>query len=148
MARKPRWTAYVVSHTHWDRAWYVPFEEFRIRLVDVMDRLLGILSKQREYVFCFDGQTVAIEDYLAIRPGKRALIERFVRQGRLVVGPWYVLPDTFLCGGEPLVRNLLRGTRQARALGRSMRAGYNPDSFGHISQTPQHLEGIGHSNAL
>ena len=148
MAAKPRWTAYVVSHTHWDRAWYVPFEEFRIRLVDVMDRLLGILSKQREYVFCFDGQTVAVEDYLAIRPEKRALVERFVRQGRLVVGPWYVLPDTFLCGGEPLVRNLLRGTRQARALGRSMRAGYNPDSFGHISQTPQILEGFGLSNAV
>ncbi len=23
----------VISHTHWDREWYMPFEVFRLRLV-------------------------------------------------------------------------------------------------------------------
>ena len=33
----------IVSHTHWDRAWYVTFQEFRARLVRLVDRLLGLL---------------------------------------------------------------------------------------------------------
>ena len=30
-------TFIVVSHTHWDREWYQPFEAFRVRLVRMMD---------------------------------------------------------------------------------------------------------------
>jgi alpha-mannosidase len=30
-------TLVVVSHTHWDREWYLPFEAFRARLVRMMD---------------------------------------------------------------------------------------------------------------
>jgi hypothetical protein len=26
-------TLYVVSHTHWDREWYLPFQLFRMKLV-------------------------------------------------------------------------------------------------------------------
>jgi hypothetical protein len=37
-------TFVVVSHTHWDREWYQPFEEFRARLVRMMDPRLVILS--------------------------------------------------------------------------------------------------------
>ena len=29
----------VVSHTHWDREWYLPFEVFRLRLVDLVVQL-------------------------------------------------------------------------------------------------------------
>ena len=31
---------HVVSHTHWDREWYHPFERFRQRLVALIDELL------------------------------------------------------------------------------------------------------------
>ena len=27
----------VVSHTHWDREWYLPFQAFRLKLVDLID---------------------------------------------------------------------------------------------------------------
>ena len=37
-------TGIVVSHTHWDRAWYLPFERFRVRLVRMVDRLLDLLE--------------------------------------------------------------------------------------------------------
>ena len=60
----------VISHTHWDREWYLPFEKFRIRLVDLIDNLLEILEKDKGYRFHLDAQTIVLEDYLKIRPQK------------------------------------------------------------------------------
>ena len=28
---------FVVAHTHWDREWYLPFEQFQLRLARVVD---------------------------------------------------------------------------------------------------------------
>ena len=64
----------VISHTHWDREWYLPFEVFRLKLVDLVDRLLGILDRDSEYIFHLDAQTVVLEDYLEIRPSKREFL--------------------------------------------------------------------------
>ena len=50
----------LVSHTHWDRAWYVPYQEFRIRLVRLVDRLLDLLRKDPDFgPFMLDGQMSA-----------------------------------------------------------------------------------------
>ncbi len=35
---------HVVSHTHWDREWYLTFQQFRLRLVDLIDHVLAILE--------------------------------------------------------------------------------------------------------
>ena len=35
---------YVISHTHWDREWYEVFQEYRMRLVRMIDRLLDEVS--------------------------------------------------------------------------------------------------------
>jgi len=130
-------TAYIVPHTHWDREWYRPFQAFRARLVDVIDRVLELLETDPDYRrFTLDGQAVVLEDYLALRPECRPRIERQVRAGRLRIGPWYVLADEFLVSPEALVRNLQVGRRICRAFGPSMPVGYTPDSFGHISQLP------------
>ena len=32
---------YVLSHTHWDREWYLSFQLFRMRLVDMLDTLIS-----------------------------------------------------------------------------------------------------------
>jgi alpha-mannosidase len=37
--------------------------------------------------------------------------------GKLVIGPWYVLPDEFLVAGESLLRNLRLGRQIARDFG-------------------------------
>ena len=66
-----------------------------------------------------------------------------MRAGRLKIGPWYVLADEFLAGGESLVRNLLIGRLSAKPFGSVMTVGYTPDSFGHVSQIPQILNGFG-----
>jgi alpha-mannosidase len=33
----------IVPHTHWDREWYEPFQTFRMKLVDALDRLLDLM---------------------------------------------------------------------------------------------------------
>ncbi len=138
------YTLILVPETHWDREWYSPFQEFRIRLVRLTDKLLALLDRDPEYKsFTFDGQTVVLEDYLEIRPQEREHIRDLVQQGRILVGPWYVLPDEFLVSGEATVRNLMIGHMIAREFGRVMKAGYIPDPFGHISQLPQILAGFG-----
>lgn len=134
----------VVSHTHWDREWYLPFQVFRIKLVELMDELLDLLREDGGLrFFTLDGQTIALEDYLAVRPERAAEVREHVSGGRLLVGPWYVLPDEFLVSAESLIRNLLRGHRVAAEFGDVMKVGYLPDPFGHIAQMPQILRGFG-----
>ena len=135
---------HVISETHWDRTWYFPFQGFRWYLVEFMDRLIRLMEKDPDYKhFLLDGQTVVLEDYLAIRPEMRGRIETLVKAGRLLVGPLYVLPDEFLEGEEAWVRNFLIGMRDARSFGRSVEVTYLPDSFGHIAQLPQIVRGFG-----
>ena len=141
--------AILVSHTHWDRAWYVPFQVYRIRLVRLVDRLLDILERDPDFrCFTLDGQMLPLADYLEIRPERRADLERLVHVSRLSIGPWYVLPDEYLVSPEALIRNLMVGQRLAQELGGVMREGYAPDAFGHIGQLPQILQGCGIGSAI
>lgn len=142
-AEKKSAVAIVVSHTHWDRAWYLPFEKFRIRLVKLTEKLLKTLDENPKFKFTFDGQTVVLEDILQVRPEWEAKLKENISAGRIMVGPWYVLPDEFLVSGEALIRNLLIGHRIAQKFGRVMKVGYIPDPFGHIAQLPQILNGFG-----
>ncbi|MFX0075602.1 MAG: alpha-mannosidase [Candidatus Hermodarchaeota archaeon] len=133
----------IVPETHWDREWYLPFQEFRAKLVLLMDKLLEILREDPNYAnFTLDGQTIPLEDYLEVRPEARDEIVKYVKEKRLSIGPMYILPDEFLVSGESLIRNLLIGHQIARKFGRVMKAGYIPDPFGHIAQLPQILQGF------
>src|SRR5919106_249153 len=64
-------------------------------------------------------------------------IQGFVREGRLQVGPWYVLADELIPSGESLVRNLLVGQADAARLGGRTDVLYSPDAFGHPATWPQ-----------
>ena len=142
-ARTEQLVGIVVSHTHWDREWYLTFEKFRMRMVDMLDLVLEILDNRSDFrAFTLDGQTVLLEDYLEMRPTEEARVRRHVREGRLLVGPHYVLADGFLTSAEGMVRNLLIGGQVAERFGRVMKAGYLPDNFGHPSQIPQLLAGF------
>jgi len=135
---------HVVSHTHWDRAWYWTFEQTRVRLLDLMDDLLDLMAAEPGYrCFVLDGQLAMVEDYLALRPERAASLRRLAGEGRLLLGPFYVLPDLFIPGGESLVRNLRAGHAAAAPLGPVMKHGYLPDPFGHPAQLPQVLAGFG-----
>ena len=139
---------YIISHTHWDREWYRPFQVFRLKLVHLIDGMLDILEQDREFKhFMLDGQTIVLDDYLYMRPEKEAILREHIRKGRIVIGPWHILPDMFLVGPEAHIRNLLQGDRTARKFGPKMMIGYMPDSFGHIGQIPQILRGFGMETA-
>lgn len=138
--------ALVVSHTHWDREWYKTAEAFRIGLVRLIDELL---DRRAGEPFLLDGQAIVLEDYLHWRPERRADLARALGDGSLEAGPWYVLGDNLIPGGEALVRNLLAG----RVVLRSLRAHapdvlYCPDSFGHPSVGPILAAGFGFRAAI
>jgi mannosylglycerate hydrolase len=136
---------FVVPHTHWDREWYRPFEHFHLMLGSVVDEVLDTLERDPDFVsFTLDGQAIVLEDYVAIRPQHESRLRALITAGRIEIGPSYVLPDEFLVGGEPLVRNLLIGRAVCEHFGgRPSPAGYLPDSFGHPLQLPQILAGFG-----
>lgn len=134
---------YFVVHTHWDREWYQPFQRMRARLLTMMDKMLALLESGALPCFHFDGQTIVLEDYLEVRPASARRIEKLVKAGKLQIGPWYLLADSFLASGEALIRNLEIGTRIARRFGKPARTGYLPDQFGHAAQLPQILAGFG-----
>jgi len=142
--KNQKWRVFIVSHTHWDREWYQTFQKFRAKLVRLVDNLLDILRQDSSFAhFTLDGQTVVLEDYLEAEPERREEIEGYVREGRILIGPWYVLPDEFLEGPEAIIRNLMLGYKIATGFGAVMRVGYLPDMFGHIGQMPQILNGFG-----
>jgi alpha-mannosidase len=137
-------TIHVISHTHWDREWYQPFQAFRLKLVHLVDDLLALLADDPAYRFyMLDGQTIVLDDYLQMRPEREAELRGHVQSGRLLIGPWHVLADEFLVSPESLVRNLLLGDHTTRRFGPKMMVGYTPDPFGHIGQLPQILRGFG-----
>ena len=140
---------HVVSHTHWDREWYLTHEQFRFRLVALIDRLLDLLDSDPSYkYFHLDGQTIVLEDYLEIRPEQEPRLRAAIASGRILIGPWYVMPDEFLVTGESLIRNLIRGHRISRQYGSPMPVGYLPDLFGHVGQMPQIWRQFGLDNTI
>ncbi|MDR0450630.1 MAG: hypothetical protein LBH26_05140 [Treponema sp.] len=138
----------IVASTHWDREWYRTFGEFRIRLCELVNRLLPLLEGGTVDCYTFDGQSVALEDYLEAYPENEGRIRKLVQEGRLLPGPLYNLPDEFLSGGETLIRNFLAGDEFCSRMGGKCRAGYVPDNFGHVSQLPQILRGVGIGTAF
>jgi alpha-mannosidase len=142
---------YVVS-THWDREWYESFQDYRFRLVNLMDELLDTMRRDPDFrYFQLDGQAIPVEDYLEARPEREEQLRSVIEAGRLRVGPWYVLPDEWLVSGESMIRNLQTGLAVAARYGApagSSRVGFVCDLFGHISQLPQIFRGFGIDNAI
>ncbi|HIW65463.1 MAG TPA: hypothetical protein H9879_04415 [Candidatus Alistipes intestinipullorum] len=135
---------HVVCQTHWDREHRSNFQETRLLLVEMMDRLMSMFDSDPDFhTFIIDGQTVVLEDYLAIKPYNRARIEALVRDGRLQIGPWYTLPDHTPSNPESLIRNLLLGKQLSLEFGKRMDVGYSIFSFGQIGQLPQIYRNFG-----
>ncbi|HPC43510.1 MAG TPA: glycoside hydrolase family 38 C-terminal domain-containing protein [Candidatus Latescibacteria bacterium] len=134
---------YIISNTHWDREWVYPSAETRLLMLEFMDNMLDLLDKQPDYhSFTMDSQTLCIQDYLDFRPERREQIERHVKSGRLIIGPWCSLPEEYIVNGESLVRNLVIGHKVANSLGKVSKVGYTPFSYGQTSQMPQIYRGF------
>lgn len=136
-------TGYIVPHTHWDREWRYPVWENRLYLRDLVDELIEILESNPEYKsFLFDGQVVALLDYLEVCPEKEDIIKKLIRENRIAIGPWYTLPDLYPISGESMIRNLLKGKEEAQKLGGYLNIGYESFGWGQPSQLPQIYKGF------
>ncbi|WP_436376010.1 alpha-mannosidase [Cytobacillus sp. BC1816] len=137
-------TAHIISHSHWDREWYMPFEKHRYYLVKLIDTLIEMFENGEDFQsFHLDGQTIILEDYLQIRPAKKETLKKLIQAKKLHIGPWYVLQDAFLTSSEANVRNLLYGLQDAKEYGAVSKLGYFPDTFGIYGQAPQLLQQAG-----
>ncbi|MDA0989172.1 MAG: hypothetical protein O3A51_00280 [Verrucomicrobia bacterium] len=141
MSKRKPYTMYVISHTHWDREWYQTFQGYRRRLVYQIDAMVDLLEQRADFAcFHLDGQTSVLDDYLAIRPEQKKRLARHIRSGRVLIGPWFTMPDEAHVSGESLIRNLQLGHRHCREWQTdSMPIGWVSDVFSHVSQLPQIL---------
>lgn len=144
-----QYTMHVISGTHWDREWRYTAEQSLLRLAMLVDRVIEVLEKDKDYAcFHLDGGTVILEDYLAIRPENEARLRKLMQQGRIYTVPWYTLPEMSTVSGESLVRNILLGVRMGRQFDGLMKTGYTATSYGAISQLPQLYAGFGMDTVL
>lgn len=137
-------TIHVLPNTHWDREWRFPLQETRMHLLDLVDRLLNIMEKNPDYTyFNFDSQTIFLGDYLELKPQNRERLAKLIKDKRLIVGPWYTLPEMNVIHGESIVRNLLLGKRMGDSFGNTCKVGYTPTSYGQVSQIAQIYNSFG-----
>ncbi len=136
---------HVVSNTHWDREFRRTFEKTRRRLLTMMDVTLDALLADPDFPsFTMDGHCIMIDDYLEMRPERADQVHRLIREGRLLIGPWYTLPETMSIGHEALARNFLWGRRRMEAHGQApLTVAYTPASWGQTGQLPQILSNFG-----
>ncbi len=138
LIKKTQVIAYL--HTHWDREWYREFEVFRLRLLRVFDDVLNLLEYGKIPSFYFDGQIVALEDYLEMRPERLPSVKKLIKEKKLFVGPFYCLVDEFLTDGICFRKNLELGLETSKKLGCEDFVGYFADTFGHSVNIPEILK--------
>lgn len=132
---------YIISHSHWDREWYMAYEQHHMRLVTLMDDLLELFETDPDFnSFHLDGQTIILDDYLQVRPEKKEAVQKAIDAGKLRIGPFYILQDDFLTSSESNVRNMLIGMEDSKKWGTPVMLGYFPDTFGNMGQTPQMMK--------
>jgi alpha-mannosidase len=127
----------------------MPYEAHHVKLIETIDSLIDTFESDPDFKsFYLDGQTIVVEDYLQVYPEKREMIQKLCDDGKLSLGPWYILQDEFLTSGEANVRNLQIGHRDARTFGPISKIGYFPDSFGNMGQAAQILQQAGIDTAV
>ena len=122
---------HIISHSHWDREWYLPFESHRMQLVELFDNLFDLFENDPEFKsFHLDGQTIVLDDYLEIRPENRDKVQRYIDEGKLKIGPFYILQDDYLISSEANVRNTLIGQAECAKMGQIYsKLVTSPDTF-------------------
>jgi hypothetical protein len=104
--------------------------------------LIDVLDKEPEFRFTLDGQTIMLDDYLEVRPDRRSLIQEFIRDRRLSIGPMYNLSDVYCTGTEALIRNIQEGVCRAREFGGNPKMLHMADTFGITPSMPMVCAGF------
>jgi len=142
-----KYIMHVLSGTHWDREWRYTAEQSKLRLADLIDSLITLMENNPEYsYFHLDGGIIVLEDYVSVHPEMEQRLARLIQKGRILLVPWYTLPDMFIVMPECIIRNLLMGHRIIEPHGKAMKSGYTATSYGQTSQLPQIYQGFGIAN--
>lgn len=140
---------HVVPHSHWDREWYFTTSRSKVYLMkDLKDVLVTLEADPDFKYFMLDGQASLLEDYIKWQPQDKERITRLVKEGRLIVGPWYTQTDQLVISAESIVRNLYYGIKCCEEFGGYMKVGYVPDSFGQAGNMPQIYREFGIEDTL
>jgi hypothetical protein len=130
-------TVHIINHTHWDREWFLTSIYTTNWIPRLIDTIEHRVAENPNFRFLLDGQTLVIEDLLQHDPDYQERVKKLVKDGHLIIGPYYCQPDWKLTGEEALVRNLLYGRQDMQQFGGRNQVGWLTDTFGHISQSPQ-----------
>jgi len=135
-------TVHIISHTHWDREWFLESRYTNPWLPEFFERLFSLLEADPGYRFVLDGQMLVVEDWLDQLPknervAAEALLGKYASEGRLLLGPYWAAVDWKNVGAESLVRNIVLGCREALRYGPPMKTGWLVDGFGQVGQTAQ-----------
>ena len=91
---------HIISHTHWDREWFLNSPYTKEWLIPFFDSLFEIMENEPDYLFTLDGQTILLEDYFdqlekAGRNPKnyQKILQKYAREKRIILGPYYLQPD-------------------------------------------------------
>lgn len=142
-------TAHLVNHTHWDREWYFTTMDALVLSEQLFTEVLNELEKNKEANFCLDGQVSIVNEYVEVHPDEKERIIKFVKEGRLFIGPWYTQTDALIPDSESIIRNLVIGINDTKEkYGKPMMVGYLPDTFGFNAQMPTLLQQVGIDNIL
>ncbi len=140
---KTKKIANCIHHTHWDPIWYFTAQDAMVQFSYNMKELLDAFEKGLVKNFFLDGQTAAIDEYLELHPEDRKRIEKWVKAGKLFIGPFHSQLDCFISSGESVINNLRLGITQANRLGGVSKIAYLPDSFGHSQDFPKIFNQMG-----
>ena len=89
-----------------------------LQLVELFDNLFDLFENDPEFKsFHLDGQTIVLDDYLEIRPENRDKVQRYIDEGKLKIGPFYILQDDYLISSEANVHNTLIGQAECVQMG-------------------------------
>ncbi|MCW5877084.1 MAG: hypothetical protein KIS85_09445 [Anaerolineales bacterium] len=129
--------AHSIHHTHWDPYWWFTSQESMVVFAYNMREMMRAFADGRVEDFFFDGQTVAIDEYLQLHPEDTEEVRGLVSSGKLVIGPFVSQLDTYMSSAESVVNNLRLGIKNAKKLGKASRIAYLADPFGASSDMPK-----------
>lgn len=135
--------AYTFHHTHWDAEWYFTEQHSQIQFVYHMNELFEALDKGLIDNYHMDGKSSCMEDYFETCPQDKEKFNKYVKEGKIVVGPLYEQLSSFIAPGESVIKNLQIGMRLADEYGGTSKVAYIPDSFGQIQDFPKIFNGVG-----
>lgn len=139
---------HVVPHSHWDREWYFTTSRSKVYLMKDLHDVLDTLENDSEFKFMLDAQASLLDDYLKWMPQDENRIKKFVKEKRLIIGPWYTQTDQMVISAESIVRNMYYGMKRCEEFGGYMNVGYVPDSFGQAGNMPQIYQSFGIKDSL